>query len=82
MSGLELSHWRIDMGKTPQLVLETGAADSWVLASLANPSLLAEAQMFEAAKRKANQVHFLGVQTSANSESFEGFWLLQDLPLG
>lgn len=82
MSGLELSHWRIDMGKTPQLVLETGAADSWILASLANPSLLAEAQMFEAAKRKANQVHFLGVQTSSNSESFEGFWLLQDLPLG
>ncbi len=82
MSGLELSHWRIDMGKTPQLVLETGAADSWILANLANPSLLAEAQMFEAAKRKANQVHFLGVQTSANSESFEGFWLLKDLPLG
>jgi len=82
MSGLELSHWRIDMGTTPQLVLETGAADSWILASLANPSLLAEAQMFETAKRKASQVHFLGVQASPGSESFEGFWLLQDLVLG
>ncbi|QQE66480.1 hypothetical protein GFS31_31780 [Leptolyngbya sp. BL0902] len=82
MSGLELSHWRIDTGKNPQLVLETGAADSWILASLANPALLAEAQMFETAKRKASRVHFLGVQASPGSESFEGFWLLQDLALG
>jgi hypothetical protein len=82
MSGLELAYWRVDNGKTPQLVLETGAADSWVLAGLTTPALLAEAQAFEAAKEKANQVHFLGVQTSPESESFEGFWLLQTLSLG
>jgi hypothetical protein len=82
MSGLEISHWRIEMGKSPQLVLETGAADSWILANLANPSLLTEAQVFDAAKAKTNQVHFLGVQSSPDSESFEGFWLLQNLILG
>ena len=82
MSGLELAYWRVEAGKTPQLVLETGAADSWILDSLANPDLLAEAQAFEAAKAQANQVHFLGVQTSPESESFEGFWLLQNLILG
>jgi hypothetical protein len=82
MSGLELAYWRLETGKTPQLVLETGAADSWILAGLTTPALLAEAQMFEAAKRKANQVHFIGVQSSPNSQSFEGFWLLQNLNLG
>ncbi|HIK45120.1 MAG TPA: DUF1092 family protein, partial [Leptolyngbyaceae cyanobacterium M65_K2018_010] len=68
--------------KTPQLILETGATDSWVLANLTSPNLLAEAQAFEAAKAKTNQIHFLGVQTRPESESFAGFWLLQTLPLG
>ncbi|MFQ4135074.1 Tab2/Atab2 family RNA-binding protein [Nodosilinea sp. PGN35] len=82
MSGLELAYWRIEAGKTPQIVLETGASDSWVLAGLPGPKLLAEAQAFEAAKAKANQVHFLGIQDRRESEAFAGFWLLQELPLG
>ncbi|MGF1490314.1 MAG: Tab2 family RNA-binding protein, partial [Prochloraceae cyanobacterium] len=36
----------------------------------------AEAKGFEAAKEKANGVHFLAVQSSPESESFAGFWLL------
>ncbi|MBE9158557.1 Tab2/Atab2 family RNA-binding protein [Nodosilinea sp. LEGE 06152] len=82
MSGLELAYWRIEAGKNPAIVLETGAADSWILAGLPNPKLLSEAQAFEAVKAKANQVHFIGVQASPESESFAGFWLLQELPLG
>lgn len=82
MSGLELSHWRVESGKTPQLVLETGAADSWILANLSTPALAAEAQVFETAKHKANQVHFLGVQTKPGSPSFAGFWLLKTMTLG
>ncbi|MGF1519377.1 MAG: Tab2/Atab2 family RNA-binding protein [Nodosilinea sp.] len=82
MSGLELAHWRIESSKTPQIILETGAADSWVLAGLPGSDLLAEAQAFEAAKAKANQVHFIGIQDKSDSESFAGFWLLQELNLG
>ena len=82
MSGLELAYWRIEAGKTPQIILETGAADSWILAGLPSPALVAEAQAFEAAKVKANQVHFIGIQSSRESEDFAGFWLLQELNLG
>ncbi|WOD37522.1 Tab2/Atab2 family RNA-binding protein [Nodosilinea sp. E11] len=82
MSGLELAYWRIESGKNPAIVLETGASDSWILAGLPNPNLLAEALAFEAAKAKANQVHFIGVQDSPESESFAGFWLLQQLNFG
>ncbi len=77
LSGLELAYWRIETGPPAQLVLETGAADSWILAALGSSSLLAEAQAFEAAKTAADQVHFLAVQTSPDSEEFAGFWLLR-----
>ena len=82
MSGLEMGYWRVETGKTPRLILETGAAESWILANLSNPGLLAEAQAFETAKGKADQVHFIGVQSSPESGSFAGFWLLKNLNLG
>jgi hypothetical protein len=82
MSGLEMGYWRVETGKTPRLILETGAAESWILANLNNPDLLAEAQAFENAKSQADQVHFIGVQASPESESFAGFWLLKNFTLG
>ena len=82
MSGLEMGYWRVETGAAPKLILETGAAESWILANLNNPDLLAEAQAFDKAKAKANQVHFIGVQSTPDSESFAGFWLLQTLNLG
>jgi hypothetical protein len=82
MSGLEMGYWRVETGKTPRLILETGAAESWILANLNTPDLLAEAQSFDNAKGKADQVHFIGVQSSPESESFAGFWLLKNLNLG
>ncbi|WP_143874467.1 Tab2 family RNA-binding protein, partial [Nostoc linckia] len=42
---------------------------------------LAEAKGFEEAQQKANGVHFLGVQSNPQAESFAGFWLLQEVSL-
>ncbi len=35
----------------------------------------------EKAKQKVEMLHFLAVQSSPQSESFAGFWLLQELNL-
>ncbi|MBD3881295.1 Tab2/Atab2 family RNA-binding protein [Phormidium tenue FACHB-886] len=80
MSGLELAclKFRRDLA---QLVLETGANDAWILASLPNPALQAEAEGFEKTKQQANQIHFVAVQSDPASESFAGFWLMQELNL-
>jgi hypothetical protein len=80
MSGLELAYIRLNE-TPPQLVLETGASDSWILAALPTPALQNEVKAFEAAKQQAQQIHFVAVQSSPESESFAGFWLLQELDL-
>jgi hypothetical protein len=79
---LEVSELRVEAGKSPRLILETGCADSWVIASLTTPALQAEATNFEQAKAGANQVHFLAVQENPKIEAFAGFWLLIGLTLG
>lgn len=82
MSGLEIAALKLDTSATPnRLLLETGASDSWLLATLTNPQTLQTAQDFEQAKQKANQVHFLAVQSNPQSEIFAGFWLLQEINL-
>lgn len=81
MSGLELASLRFDTSQGDRLILETGATESWVVANIRTPQLLAEAQGFETAKAQANGVHFIGVQSDAQSQSFEGFWLLQEVNL-
>lgn len=82
MSGLEVSELRVEAGKTPRLILETGSADSWVMAVLSSPELQKEAQDFEAAKQQAHQVHFLAIQENPDKEAFAGFWLMQSIQLG
>ncbi|MBF2077189.1 MAG: Tab2/Atab2 family RNA-binding protein [Synechococcales cyanobacterium T60_A2020_003] len=81
MSGLDLAFLDV-VASPPKLVLETGANDAWTLATLGTPALQAEAQRFQEAKRAANNVHFVAVQDNPESESFAGFWLLQELALG
>lgn len=81
MSGLEMAFVRISREPRPQLLLETGANDSWILASLSDPALLKEAEGFEAAQRTANGVHFIAVQSDPEAESFAGFWMMQQLNL-
>ncbi|MBD0337342.1 MAG: DUF1092 family protein, partial [Cyanobacteria bacterium Co-bin13] len=82
MSGLELGHLRLEQGKTPRVILETGSAESWVLANLTTASTQTEAKNFEVAKQAANQVHFIGVQSNPEADSFAGFWLLQERNFG
>ncbi|AFY48883.1 Protein of unknown function (DUF1092) [Nostoc sp. PCC 7524] len=81
MSGLELAFLRVDQSQGTRLVLETGTAESWILANIKNSTTLAEAQGFEAAKQNANGVHFIGVQSDPQAEAFAGFWLLQEVNL-
>ena len=79
MSGLELAFVKFDSGEAQRMLLETGATDSWILASIKDSQTLQEAKGFELAKEKAQQVHFLAVQSNPNSEAFAGFWLLQEV---
>lgn len=81
MSGLELACLNFDTKQGQRLILETGATESWILANINNPQTLAEAKGYEKAKQEANGVHFIGVQSDPQAESFTGFWLLQNLNL-
>ncbi|MBD2392655.1 Tab2/Atab2 family RNA-binding protein [Cyanobacterium aponinum AL20118] len=76
MSGLELGYLRLDRGKFPSICLETGVSDSWILVNLTDKNTLSEAEGFENTKKQANGVHFLAIQSSPESQSFEAFWLL------
>lgn len=78
MSGLEMGYLQLEKSVRPQLRLETGLSDSWTLINLTNEEIVKQAEDFEKAKQKANGVHFLAVQSSPDSESFAGFWLLKE----
>ena len=78
MSGLEMGFLQFEKLPLPQLRLETGLSDSWTLINLTNKETVKQTEDFEAAKRKANGVHFLAVQTTEDSEAFAGFWLLKE----
>jgi hypothetical protein len=78
MSGLELCYLRLEKGDFPKICLETGVSESWILVNLTNQQIFAEAEGFETSKKKANGVHFLAIQSSPESESFTGFWLLKE----
>lgn len=79
MSGLELAFLTINPNKVPQLLLETDLSNRWILANLNSKALDEEGQNFEAQKLQAAGIHFLAVQSNPKSESFAGFWLLQEL---
>lgn len=81
MSGLELGFLKPELEEPGQVVLETGFNERWILANLTDKTTRAEAQGFAETKDKAQGVHFLAIQTDPNSESFTGFWLLQELNL-
>ncbi len=78
MSGLEMGYLQLEANIRPQLRLETGLSDSWILLNLTNKDTVKQAEDFETAKQKANGVHFLAVQSSPDSEAFAGFWLLKE----
>jgi hypothetical protein len=78
MSGLEMGYLLLETNDRPQLLLETGLSDSWILINLVDLEMVSEAKNFETAKQQANGVHFLAVQSAPDSESFAGFWLLKN----
>ncbi|MGF1603446.1 MAG: Tab2/Atab2 family RNA-binding protein [Thermosynechococcaceae cyanobacterium] len=79
MSGLEIAFLKFEEKPTPQLLLETGLVERWILSNLKDPQLREEAEAFERTKQAAQQVHFLAIQSSPDAEDFSGFWLLQEL---
>ena len=79
MSGLDLAFLAVNETPPARLLLETGGNDCWILANIVNSQTLSEAKGFLAAKEKAQQVHFLAIQSDPESESFAGFWLLQQI---
>lgn len=81
MSSIELAFLQFDNTPPGRLLLATGASDSWIVANLTKSQTLKQVQEFEDAKQKANGVHFLAVQSDPNSQSFAGFWLLQQIAL-
>ncbi|MEO1684678.1 MAG: Tab2 family RNA-binding protein, partial [Cyanobacteria bacterium J06631_12] len=65
-----------------RLLLDTGTTETWLLADLVTLATQQEGERFEAAKQAANDVHFIAVQESPESESFAGFWLMQSRQFG
>lgn len=79
MSGLELACLKLERKPKPQLLLETGLSDRWIIAFLNDPQLVEEIEEFERTKQAAQQVHFVAIQSSPDSEKFAGFWLMQEM---
>jgi hypothetical protein len=75
MSGLEIVSLRYQPAPKSNLLLETGATESWILARLEG-NTQQEAARFEGTKAQANGVHFIAIQTNPEAEEFAGFWLL------
>lgn len=92
MSGLEIACVRAGREEstnyistntaTARLLMDTGTTETWLLADLVAPETQAEGQRFEEAKAAANNVHFIAVQQSPESESFAGLWLMQSREFG
>lgn len=92
MSGLEIACVRAGREEstnyisantaTARLLMETGTTETWLLADLVTPDTQAEGQRFEDAKAAANNVHFIAVQDSPDSDSFAGMWLMQAREFG
>ncbi|MGF1514061.1 MAG: Tab2/Atab2 family RNA-binding protein [Elainellaceae cyanobacterium] len=80
MSGLEIAYLSVEPTQVGALgiLLHTGASDAWIVANLATEPVRREAEAFEAMKQAANNTHFLGIQAAPDSQSFAGFWLLQE----
>lgn len=92
MSGLEIAGVRAGKEEssnyvskntdTARLLMDTGTIETWLLADLVTPETQAEGLRFENAKAAANNVHFIAVQASPESETFAGMWLMQTKAFG
>jgi hypothetical protein len=79
LAGMEPVRLEID-GR--QLVLEAAMEDRWLLATLSGDEAAAVEVALRSARTEAAGLQFLAVQSNPDSERFEGFWMLRDLPDG
>ncbi|MFK8181933.1 MAG: Tab2/Atab2 family RNA-binding protein [Phormidesmis sp.] len=92
MSGLEIaavraakeesSNYVSKNSETARLLMDTGTTETWLLADLVGEETQAEGERFEVAKKAAQGIHFIAVQDNPESESFAGFWLMQNRDFG
>jgi hypothetical protein len=77
MAGLEPVSLQL---RGESLVLEASLENSWLLGKVAPAEAEAAREAFAAARAEAGGLQFIAVQSDPESERFEGFWLLRDLP--
>jgi len=61
-----------------ELLLEVGIDTQYLLARIRSQEQQLEARLFEEGKLRTGGLHFLSVQTDAEAERPDGFWLLKD----
>ena len=77
MAGLEPVRLQL---RGESLVLEASLENSWLLGKVDRAEAEAAREAFAAAREQAGGLQFIAVQSNPESERFEGFWLLRDLP--
>ena len=77
LAGLEPVRLEVD---GPQLVLEAGMEDRWLLGNLEPEEAGAAREAFLAARSQAAGIQFIAVQRHEEQPGFDGFWILRDLP--
>ena len=77
MAGLEPV--RLEL-RGESLVLEASLENSWLLGKMDQAVAEAAREAFTAARVESGGLQFIAVQSDPESERFEGFWLLRDLP--
>jgi len=66
------------MLESRELLLEVGLDTQYLLARIRTADQSLEAQLFEESKSRMQGLHFISVQSSAEAEQPDGFWLLKD----
>lgn len=75
MNGIEIGSLKADL-LSRELILNTDLNNQYVVAPLLDAQKK-EAQIFEKGKTESLGYHFLSVQSSADAEDVDGFWLLR-----
>jgi len=66
-----------EAGASGGLVLSTGLAERWVLATFEDAEVAAAAQVFAQRQQEVAGLHFLLVQPDDSGMTYSGFWVLQ-----
>lgn len=78
LTGVDLAFVKAVL-ESRELLLEVGLDTQYLFARIRTPEQNLEAQLFEEGKGRTAGLHFLSVQTSAEADAPEGFWLLKDI---